>query len=30
MEDYTEINEEVKDIVGEITNMVSGDARRNL
>jgi len=30
MEDYTEINEEVKDAVGEITNMISGDARRNL
>ncbi len=30
MEDYTEINEEVKGIVGEITNMISGDARRNL
>ncbi len=30
MEDYTEMNEEIYDAVGEITNMISGDARRKL
>ncbi len=30
MEDYTEINEEIYDAVGEITNMISGDARQQL
>jgi chemotaxis protein CheX len=30
VEEFTEINEEVKDGVGEITNMISGDARRQL
>ena len=30
MEEFTEINEEVKDGIGEITNMISGDARRQL
>lgn len=29
-ETYTELNDEVRDAVGEITNMVSGDARRAL
>lgn len=29
-EEKTEINEEVKDAVGELTNMISGDARRRL
>ena len=29
-EEYEEINDEVKDAVGEITNMISGDARREL
>ena len=29
-EDYTEINEGIKDMVGEIVNMVSGEARREL
>lgn len=29
-EDRGEINEEVKDAVGELTNMISGDARRRL
>jgi chemotaxis protein CheX len=30
MEDYTEVNEEIYDAVGEITNMISGDARQQL
>lgn len=30
MQEYTELNDEVRDAVGEITNMVSGDARRQL
>ncbi|MBF0274329.1 MAG: chemotaxis protein CheX [Nitrospinae bacterium] len=29
-EEYTEINDEVKDAVGELTNMISGDARKIL
>ena len=29
-ETYTEMNEEVLDAVGELTNMISGDARKNL
>jgi chemotaxis protein CheX len=29
-EPITDINEEVKDAVGELTNMISGDARRRL
>lgn len=29
-EEVREINEEVKDAVGELTNMISGDARRRL
>lgn len=29
-EEQQEINEEVKDAVGELTNMISGDARRRL
>ncbi len=29
-EEKTEINDEVKDAVGELTNMVSGDSRRRL
>lgn len=29
-EEQREINEEVKDAVGELTNMISGDARRRL
>jgi chemotaxis protein CheX len=29
-EDYTELNDEVKDSVGELTNMICGDARRRL
>jgi len=29
-ETVTDINEEVKDAVGELTNMISGDARRRL
>ena len=29
-EPFTEITEEVKDAVGEFTNMISGDARRRL
>ncbi len=29
-EDQKEINEEVKDAVGELTNMISGDSRRRL
>jgi chemotaxis protein CheX len=29
-ETYTEINEDIKDAVGELTNMISGDARRRL
>lgn len=29
-DEYTELNDEVRDAVGEITNMVSGDARRQL
>lgn len=28
--EYTELNDEVRDAVGEITNMISGDARRQL
>jgi chemotaxis protein CheX len=27
---YTEINDDVRDAVGEITNMISGDARKRL
>ncbi len=27
---YTELNDEIRDAVGEITNMISGDARRRL
>lgn len=30
MQEYTEINDEIKDAVGEITNMISGDARKHL
>lgn len=29
-QEYTELNDEVRDAVGEITNMISGDARRHL
>jgi len=29
-ETLTEINDDIKDAVGEITNMISGDARRSL
>ncbi len=29
-EDINEINDEVRDAVGELTNMISGDARRQL
>lgn len=29
-EDYSEINNDVRDAVGEITNMISGVARKNL
>ncbi len=29
-EEYTELNEGVSDAIGEITNMISGDARREL
>ncbi len=29
-EEYTDLNDEVKDAVGELTNMISGDARRAL
>ena len=29
-EEYKEINDEVKDAVGEITNMIAGDARKML
>ena len=29
-EKFTEINEDIKDAVGEITNMISGDARKRL
>jgi chemotaxis protein CheX len=29
-EPYTDITEEVKDAVGELTNMISGDARRRM
>lgn len=29
-ENYTEINDEIRDAVGEITNMISGDARKRL
>jgi chemotaxis protein CheX len=29
-ENLTEINEDVKDAVGELTNMISGDSRRRL
>ncbi len=28
--EYTEMNDDVKDAVGELTNMISGDARRQL
>ena len=30
MEEYTEVNEEIYDAVGEITNMISGNARQQL
>lgn len=30
MQEYSEINDEVRDAVGEITNMISGDARKHL
>lgn len=30
MQEYTELDDEVRDAVGEITNMISGDARRQL
>ena len=30
MQQYTELDDEVRDAVGEITNMISGDARRQL
>ncbi len=30
MEEYTELNDDVRDAVGEITNMISGDARKHL
>ena len=29
-EEFTELNDEVSDAIGEITNMISGDARRSL
>jgi chemotaxis protein CheX len=29
-EKYTEINDDIRDAVGEITNMISGDARKRL
>ncbi len=29
-EKYTEINDDITDAVGELTNMISGDARRSL
>lgn len=29
-QEYTELDDEVRDAVGEITNMISGDARRQL
>jgi chemotaxis protein CheX len=29
-EEHQEIDEEVKDAVGELTNMISGDSRRRL
>ncbi len=29
-EKYTELNDEVSDAIGELTNMISGDARREL
>lgn len=29
-EEYTELNSDVSDAVGELTNMISGDARRGL
>jgi len=29
-EEYTEINDEIEDMIGEIVNMVSGEARREL
>lgn len=29
-ENFTEINDEIRDAVGEITNMISGDARKRL
>ncbi len=29
-EEYTEINDDITDAVGELTNMISGDARRQL
>ncbi len=29
-EEYTELSEDVSDAIGEITNMISGDARREL
>ena len=29
-QEYTELNDEVRDAVGEITNMISGDARKHL
>ena len=29
-QEYTDLNDEVRDAVGEITNMISGDARRHL
>ena len=30
MEEFTDLNDEVRDAVGEITNMISGDARKHL
>ncbi len=30
MQKYTDLNDEIKDAVGEITNMISGDARKHL
>ena len=29
-EEYTELNEDIQDMIGEIVNMVSGEARREL
>lgn len=29
-ENFTEINDDIRDAVGEITNMISGDARKRL